>query len=260
MTENRTIPVVVAGITGKTGSVVARAVHQAPDLTLIGGLSQKHAGTALGALWGDPALDLVLKEDLAAVDASYAVLVDFTEARSAVSRLREAIERGWDLVVGTTGFSPEERLELASKVAEKGVGAAIIANFSLGAWVAEQLAAEAARFFSAVEIVEGHHLGKHDRPSGTAKAMAERLSYALNRPLGDIPVHSMRLPGLVAHQAVVFGSLGQVLTIRHDVHDRTAYVDGVLSAIRQIARMRGRVVTNLGEILDEARRAPWEAR
>jgi 4-hydroxy-tetrahydrodipicolinate reductase len=254
MTLNQGIPVVVAGVTGKTGSVVARAIQAAPDMHLIGGLSQKHAGTSLGGLWGDSNVNVVLCATLAEVAIPYAVLVDFTEATSAAERLYEAIERGWDLVVGTTGFSSEVRQELAQRVADKGVGAAMIANFSLGAWVAERLAEEAARFFPAVEIVEGHHLGKHDRPSGTAKAMAERLAATLSRAPGDIPVHSLRLPGLVAHQAVVFGSLGQALTIRHDVHDRTAYVDGVLAAVRQIPHFRGRVVTNLGEILEHGMR------
>lgn len=130
------------------------------------------------------------------------------------------------------------------------MGTALIVNFSLGAWVAERLARQASHYFDAVEMLEAHHTDKHDRPSGTATAMAALLGESLKRPADSITVHSLRLPGMVAHQAVVFGAQGQVLTIRHDVHDRSAYVDGVLVAIRQVHRLGGRMVSDLGEVLD----------
>lgn len=244
------IPVVVAGVTGKTGSAVGWGICQAPDLDLVGGLSQRNAGTDLGTLWGDPGLTLMLADNLQRIDAPYAVLVDFTEPDSAYDRLVLAVERGWDIVVGTTGFSADARAQLADRVQHHGVGAAVIANFSLGAWVAEKLAREASRYFSMAEVVEGHHAGKKDRPSGTARVMAEMLGESLKRPGGNIPVHSLRLPGMVAHQAVIFGAQGQMLTIRHDVHDRTAYVDGVLAAVRRVHQLGGRMVSDLGEILD----------
>ncbi len=247
------IPVVVAGATGKTGSAVGRAVHGAPDLLLAGAVSLHHAGTSLGVLWGDPSLPITLQGELDDIELPYAVLVDFTEPESAMSRLLGAIRRGWDIVVGTTGFTAEARQQLAAEVQEAGVGAALIANFSLGAWVAERLAKEASRYFNAVEVVESHHATKRDRPSGTAKTMASLLGESLSRPVDTIPVHSMRLPGMVAHQAVVFGAQGQVLTIRHDVHDRTAYVDGVLATIRQVHRLGGRMVSDLSEVLDPSR-------
>ncbi len=256
-TETARIPVVVAGITGKTGSAVGRAVYQAPDLALAGGLSRNHAGENLGALWGIEAFPWVLGDTLGAFNLPHAVLVDFTEPETALPRLLEAAERGWDIVAGTTGFSAEGRVELANCVVRCGVGAAVIANFSLGAWVAERLAAEASRYFATAEILEGHHVTKRDRPSGTARAMAETLGQRMKRSPDDIPVHSLRLPGMVAHQTVVFGSQGQLLSIRHDVHDRTAYVDGVLAAIRWVCRVEGRMVTDLGEILD-SEAAPHE--
>lgn len=247
------IPVVVAGITGKTGSAVGRAIHAAPDMDLVGGLSQQHVGEELSLLWGDPSVSVVLSGRVSEVPVDYAVLVDFTEPHSAFTRLSEAIERGWDIVVGTTGFSADHRTNLANQVSERGVGAAIIANFSLGAWVAEQLAREASRYFQAVEVLEGHHATKKDRPSGTARAMARMLGETLDRDPDAIPVHSIRLPGLVAHQAVIFGAQGQVLTIRHDVHDRTAYVDGVLAAVRRVNQLGGRLVSDLGAILNPSR-------
>ncbi len=250
MQGDRLIPVVVAGATGKTGSAVGRAIYQAPDMELLGAISRRYAGVSLGAAWGEPALTLLVEADLEVISAPYAVLVDFTEPDSAFHRLMEAISRGWDIVVGTTGFAPEAREKIASAVEDQGVGAAIIANFSLGAWVAERLAREASRYFQAVEVTEGHHAGKKDRPSGTARAMASLLGESLRRPPESIPVHSLRLPGMVAHQAVIFGAQGQMLTIRHDVHDRTAYVDGVLAAVRRVHGLGGRVVNDLGEILD----------
>ncbi len=247
------IPVVVAGITGKTGSAVGRAIQGAPDMELVGGLSRTHVGAELSALWGDPSVSLVLSSSISAIPVEYAVLVDFTEPESAFTRLSEAVERGWDIVVGTTGFSAHDRAKLANQVAECGVGAAVIANFSLGAWVAEQLAREASRYFHAVEVLEGHHATKKDRPSGTARAMAQMLGETLDRDPDAIPVHSLRLPGLVAHQAVVFGAQGQVLTIRHDVHDRTAYVDGVLATVRRVNQLGGQLVSDLGAILNPTR-------
>lgn len=250
MTTKGNIPVVVAGATGKTGSAVARAVAASPDMVLTGALARHRAGQSLGALWGDAAIDMVLTDRLPAWGIPRAVLVDFTEPDTAEERLLEAIGRGWDIVVGTTGFSAQARDNISRAVAEHGVGAVIIANFALGAWVAEQLAREASRYFKAVEVLEGHHASKRDRPSGTAQAMAAVLADSLHIAGDQVPVHSLRLPGLVAHQTVVFGAPGEVLTIQHDVHERNAYVGGVLAAIRHIHRFGGRVVSDLGEILD----------
>lgn len=244
------IPVVVAGATGKTGGAVGRALYHMSDMDLVGVVARKQVGAELGPIWGEPALHLLLAGSLDAIDVPYAVLVDFTEPESAYARLVSAVERHWDIVVGTTGFSKQHRDDLAGRVQARGRGAAIIANFSLGAYVAEKLAREASRYFAQVEIIEGHHAQKTDRPSGTAKAMAEVLAAGQNRPLDSIPVHSLRLPGMVAHQAVVFGSEGQIVTIRHDVHDRTAYVEGVIQAVRRVHELSGRVITDLGEVLN----------
>jgi len=256
MPNTQPIPVVLAGATGKTGSAVGKAVWDAHDMELAAAVARRHRGVSLGLLWGIPELTVTLTADLAEIERDYAVLVDFTEPESAYPRLVEAISRGWDIVVGTTGFSRREREHLAELVESRQVGAAVIANFSLGAWVAERLAIEASRYLGQVEVIEGHHQTKKDRPSGTAKRMAELLADAMGRDVDSIPVHSIRLPGMVAHQAVVFGSSGQLITIRHDVHDRSAYAAGVLAAIRQVHTFRGRVVNDLGEILDPGRLRP----
>jgi 4-hydroxy-tetrahydrodipicolinate reductase len=245
------IAVVLAGATGKTGSAVGKAIIQAPDMALVAAVAHKHAGLSLGMLWGEPAVDLAIEPELSSVKrVESCVLVDFTEPRSAYRRILEAIGRGWDVVVGTTGFDAEERAVIAQAVEANRVGACLVANFSLGAWVAEELAVQASRYFASAEIIEGHHETKRDRPSGTAKRMAGLLARSWERSPDDVPVHSLRLPGLVAHQAVVFGAPGQMLSIRHDVHDRRADAAGVLAAIRRVRSFRGRVVTNLGEILE----------
>lgn len=248
------IPVVLAGATGRTGKEVGRAIFHASDMELIGALAHRHAGMALGILWGEPAMTgFYVSESLSSITADRAVLVDFTEAESAYGRLIEAVERGWDIVVGTTGFSSRQRETLAYLVEKHQVGAALIANFSLGAWVLEKLAEDASRYFSQAEVLEAHVDTKRDRPSGTARRMAELLGRALKRDPESIPVHSIRLPGMVAHQTVVFGASGQVVSIRHDVHDRSAYAAGVLAAIRKVRELRGHVVTDLGEVLDPER-------
>ncbi len=244
------IPVVMAGITGKTGEAVGKVIHQASDLRLVGAIAARHAHEHLGNRWNDETLDLSIVSDIEELAAlAYAVLVDFTEPESAAHRIQWAVSHRWDIVVGTTGFSLEHRQQIEKLVNEHQVGAALIANFSIGAWFLERVAVEAGRFFDVGEVIEGHHVSKRDRPSGTAKRMASLLAESWRRQPEDIPVHSIRLPGLVAHQTVIFGGEGQVLTFRHDVHDRSAYGNGVVQAIRKVHEFRGRVVSDLGEVL-----------
>jgi 4-hydroxy-tetrahydrodipicolinate reductase len=244
------IRVAMAGATGRTGREVARALLHASDVELVAALGREHVGRDLGEVVGLPALRLPIAAALEDVgETGPDVLVDFTEPDSAFPRLVAAVERGWSLVVGTTGFSETQVADLRRRVAAQQVGAALIANFSVGAWVADRLAAEAARYFRAAEVVEGHHAGKRDRPSGTARRTAARLAALWGRPAGDVAVHSLRLPGLVAHQSVVFGASGEILPIRHDVHDRSAYAAGVLAAVRRVQDLRGEMVEDLGTFL-----------
>lgn len=245
------IPVVIAGITGKTGEAVAKTIQHTTGLRLVAGIAKNHAGEHLGARWSDPDLDLSICRDIEAVEPlDYAVLVDFTEAASAFERLQWAIVHQWDMVVGTTGFTAEHRQQLTRLVERYQVGLALIANFSVGAWLLEKVAVEASHFFNVAEIVEEHHESKRDRPSGTARRMQGLLADSWRRSPDDIPVHSIRLPGLIAHQTVVFGAQGQVLSFRHDVHDRSAYAPGVIQAIQKVHALRGRLVDDLGVILD----------
>lgn len=244
----------MAGATGKTGREVARAVATAKDMELVAAIGRGHVGDHLGHLFALPDLDVTV---VASVDeaarAHPQILVDFTEAASAYERLMAAVERQWSVVVGTTGFSYDQRTALAEAVARQQVGACLIANFSIGSWVAERVAEEAAHYFSDAEVVEAHHAQKKDRPSGTAGRMAALLARTWRRAPEDIPVHSIRLPGMVAHQSIIFGAQGQILTIRHDVHDRTAYAAGVLTAIRRMDALKGQLVEDLGAVLDPQR-------
>jgi 4-hydroxy-tetrahydrodipicolinate reductase len=237
------IRVGVIGATGKVGAEVCRAVHADADLELVAGISRSKAGEPVSTALGLGGSDVVLAENLDAFDAARVeVAVDFTSGSFAAEHIAWAIAHGAHIVVGTTGFDVDEAWR------EAPVGVVVAPNFAIGAALMQRFAREAARYLPAAEIVELHHDGKADAPSGTAAATADAIAAA--RPeswagpsLESIPgvrggeraeirIHSIRLPGLVAHQEVIFGGQGQTLTIRHDSMDRTSFVPGVLMAIR----------------------------
>jgi 4-hydroxy-tetrahydrodipicolinate reductase len=222
---------------------------ESSDIQLAGAIGHHQAGKSVDAIWPGVKSEIIITVELPHCDYP-AVLVDFTEPESAFWRVLEAIGRGWHVVIGTTGFTADQRDAMARQVADHGVGGALIANFSLGAWLLEHLVQEAAQYFSEAELVEAHHPHKRDRPSGTAKRLAAMLARVWKKPQDEIPIHAMRLPGMVAHQAVVFGAPGQILTVRHDVHDRSAYTAGVLQTIRRIDRFPGRLIQDLGELVE----------
>jgi 4-hydroxy-tetrahydrodipicolinate reductase len=172
-----------------------------------------------------PALELA-GHDLVEIGEAGA-MVDFTAPEAVEGNVRSALEAGVPCVVGTSGWDPGPSGELA---AERGLALFVAPNFALGAVVMMQLAAEAARYLPRAEIVELHGEAKKDAPSGTARATAALLP-------GDPEIHSVRLPGLVAHQEVLFGGEGQLLTIRHDAYSREAYVPGVLLALEKLASL-----------------------
>jgi 4-hydroxy-tetrahydrodipicolinate reductase len=254
------IRVGVIGATGRVGSEVCRAVHAAPDLELAAGISQSKAGTKASEALGLEGSDLVLAEDLSSFEeAGVEVAVDFTKGEFAPEHVDWAIEHGTHIVVGTTGFEVDPAWNDAP------VGVVVAPNFAIGAVLMQRFAVEAARHLPAAEIIELHHDGKADAPSGTAAATADAVaatrSEAWEGPSkeslpgvrgGDrsgIRIHSIRLPGLVAHQEVILGGEGQTLTIRHDTTDRTSFVPGVLLAIRWVPAHPGLTV-GLDPILD----------
>jgi 4-hydroxy-tetrahydrodipicolinate reductase len=167
-------------------------------------------------------------------------MVDFTAPDAVETNVRAALDAGVPCVVGTSGWDPAPLGELA---AQRGLALFVAPNFAIGAVVMMRLAAEAARFLPRAEIVELHGEAKKDAPSGTARATAELLP-------GEPPIHSVRLPGLVAHQEVLFGGEGQLLTIRHDAYSREAYVPGVLLALERLTELPPGLTTGLESILE----------
>jgi 4-hydroxy-tetrahydrodipicolinate reductase len=229
----------VLGAKGKVGATMVRAVEAADDLTL---------SAAVDA--GDP-LSLFL-------DSRTEVVIDFTHPDVVMENLKYLIDNGIHAVVGTTGFTDERLLQVGSWLADKPDVAVLIApNFAIGAVLSMHFAKQAARFFESVEVIELHHPQKADAPSGTAArtarliaearkdlppnpdATSTGLEGARGADVDGIPVHSVRLAGLVAHQEVLFGTLGETLTIRHDSLDRTSFVPGVLLAVRRVRERPG---------------------
>jgi 4-hydroxy-tetrahydrodipicolinate reductase len=203
------------GFDGKVGRVLHPALEAA-------GYSTLHA-------------DLRIADD---VQGLYA-MVDFTTPQAVVGNVRRMIAQDVPCIVGTTGWDPGE---IEEEARERGVPVLYAPNFAIGAVLMIRFAEEAARYLPRAEIVELHHEAKKDAPSGTAKTTAERL--------GGAPVHSVRLPGLVAHQEVLLGGEGQLLTIRHDAFSREAYVPGVLLALKRLATLPPGLTVGLETLLD----------
>ncbi len=177
--------------------------------------------------------------------AGHEAAIDFTRPDAVFGNVTACLEQGIPCVVGTTGLSEEQLGHLDSAADERGLACFFAPNFALGAVVMMRLAEEAARYLPRVEIVELHDEAKRDAPSGTARATAERIG-------GDVAIHSVRLPGLVAHQEVLFGGDGQLLTIRHDTFSREAFVPGVLLALERVHSLPPGLTVGLETLLGDA--------
>jgi 4-hydroxy-tetrahydrodipicolinate reductase len=239
------IRVAVLGAKGRMGSEVVRAVEAADDLALA------------------VALDVGDELDLSGAD----VAVDFTHPDAVMGNLSACVEAGVHAVVGTTGFDEARLSELRALLQGKQTGILVAPNFGIAAVLMMQFAAQAARYFDSVEIVELHHPKKADAPSGTARRTAELVAAAREgmEPMPDattsaldgargadvagVRVHAVRLAGLVAHQEVLLGGAGESLTIRHDSYDRASFMPGVLLAVREIGSRPGLTV-GLEHLLD----------
>jgi 4-hydroxy-tetrahydrodipicolinate reductase len=209
------IRVAVAGAAGRMGQAVCAAVQGADDMQLTGR--------------ADPTLATTLAEVLGDAD----VVVDFTQPDVALANALECLRAGVHVVIGTTGFDLEELRRACA--AEPRAKVLVAPNFAIGAVLLMRFAAEAARHMAKAEIIELHHDRKLDAPSGTAARTAMLMAAASGG--AEPPIHSVRLPGLVAHQEVILGDLGQTLTIRHDSIDRESFMPGVLLAVRRIAQL-----------------------
>jgi 4-hydroxy-tetrahydrodipicolinate reductase len=268
------IAVVVVGALGRMGAEVVKAVQASPDCRLAGAVDTTAGkeGADVGLELGLGTLDVAVTGDfegcLCAVSQEVrqagpgqgAVMVDFTHPSVVYDHTRAAIAYGVHPVIGTTGLSPEQLKELQLFAEKASMGGAVIPNFSVGMVLLQQAAAAAARFYDHAELTELHHNRKADAPSGTCIKTAElmeELGKRFNpseveeheslqgsrgglRPSG-LRLHSLRLPGLVAHQEVMFGAPGETYTLRHDTIDRSAYMPGVLLSVRRVRQLDGLV-------------------
>ena len=175
--------------------------------------------------------------------AGHDAAIDFTSPTAVQGNMRKALEAAVPCLVGTSGLSDDALADLDAAARASRVPCLVVPNFAIGAVLMMRFAEAAAPYFDGVEVIELHHETKVDAPSGTAKATAERLG-------GDVPVHSVRLPGLVAHQEVILGTSGQTLTIRHDTSSRDAFAPGVLLALEGLAKLEPGVSHGLDAILD----------
>jgi 4-hydroxy-tetrahydrodipicolinate reductase len=205
------------------GATACEAIAEADDLELSGR--------------ADPALDV----ELATILPNCDVVVDFTQPQAVVANARACLAAGVHVVIGTTGF------DLAELDGLTGANIFAAPNFAIGAVLMMEFAARAAKHMRAAEIIELHHDTKIDAPSGTAARTAELMASASGRPAP--PIHSVRLPGLVAHQEVILGDVGQTLTIRHDSTDRRSFMPGLLLAIRRVGSLTSSPVIGLEQLL-----------
>lgn len=268
MAATEPIPVVVTGAAGKMGREVVKAVSQAADMNLVGAVERNPElnGQDVGEVAGCGALEIPITTDLQATlvlatqERGNPVMVDFTHPDFAYDNTRSAIAYGVRPVIGTTGLTAEQIQDLAAFADKASTGAAIIPNFSIGVVLMQQAAVQASRYFDHVEIIELHHNQKADAPSGTAIKTAqllEEFGKPFNPPSVEeaehlpgargsqtkdgIRIHSVRLPGLIAHQEIIFGAPGQIYTLRHDTSDRASFMPGVLLTIRKVVGIKSLV-------------------
>ena len=212
------IRVAVSGAAGRMGQTTCEAVEGADDMELVG------------------RADPTLADDLAAVLPEADVVVDFSTPDAALDNVRQCVAAGVHVVVGTTGW------DIAAVEWMTGANVFVAPNFAIGAVLMMRYAADASKHMARAEIIELHHDRKVDAPSGTAARTADLMD-------GDVPIHSVRLPGLVAHQEVILGDVGQTLSIRHDSTDRTSFMPGVLLAVRKVGSLERSPVVGLEHLL-----------
>lgn len=262
------IRVGVIGAAGRMGTMVCRAVADADDFALVAAIDRSKLGENIGKMIGHPRIDVPISDELdRLLEADTSVAIDFTHPDVVMENVRWCVSHAVHAVVGTSGISQENLQEIDKLLSDEGheSNVIVVPNFALGAVLMQRFAAEAARYLPAVEIIELHHDTKADAPSGTAIAtvrriqedrdtgwrgpLAESLEGVRGGDVDGIRIHSIRLPGLVAHQEVIFGGQGQTLTIRHDSTDRSSFMPGVLMAARAVVTRPGLTV-GLEPLLD----------
>ena len=276
MDNQASIPVVVNGAAGKMGREVIKAVSAAEGMHLVGAIDTNPnvMGEDAGEVAGCGPVEVPILADAEATLASatqekvQGVVVDFTHPDSVYENVRSAIAYGVRPVVGTSGLSAEQIDELAAFADKASTGCLVVPNFSIGVILLQEAVIKASKYFDHVEIIELHHNQKADAPSGTAVKTAQMLAETgkvFNPPsveetekmagargctgAENVNIHSIRLPGLLAHQEVIFGSPGQLYTLRHDSTDRASFMPGVLLAIRAVTKLKS-LVYGLEKVLE----------
>ncbi|NLX03024.1 MAG: 4-hydroxy-tetrahydrodipicolinate reductase [Syntrophomonadaceae bacterium] len=255
------IKVIVTGVLGKMGLETVKAVYPDEDLQLVGLVDIRGKGEKLSQLSQLKEIDLKVENDLDRVieKTKPRVMIDFTNPQAVFNNTRTALKNKITCVVGTTGLNEVELRQLEKLAVDNKVGLAIIPNFAIGAVLMMKFAREAARYFPDVEIIELHHDQKMDAPSGTAIKTAElinesrtsrvprnirefeKIAGCRGGNIEQVRIHSVRLPGLVAHQEVIFGGSGQTLKIRHDSIDRAGFMPGVIMVVKKMIDHQGLV-------------------
>lgn len=250
--------IMLCGATGRTGNAVSHALIHRDDVELAAVVAPSVASTPTRSLPVSVPAYAMLSHAISG-DTRADVVVDLTHAEPALAHAELALMNGLHMVIGATGFAAGQVEALGERFADAGLGLFLVPNFSVGAVLAMRLAREAAGYFPDVEIVEIHHDGKRDSPSGTARhtagvvasarraaglqpgpgSMSAGTGAARGESIEGVPVHALRIPGATAHQEVVFGAPGEVLTIRHDAIDRSSYAAGVALAARHARGIRG---------------------
>ena len=251
--------VIVTGALGRMGREVVAGLARESELDLAGGVDPRAAEEFLDLPDGGGLIPIGRDLDAIIQRTRPRVMVDFTQAEAAMANARVALRNKVSPVIGTSGITPANLDELSGLSQEAGVACCVIPNFAIGANLMIHFARVAAKFMGAAEVIELHHDGKVDAPSGTAVATAQAMREARGEDLADAPttkftiegargavdggvrIHSVRLPGLVAHQEVIFGGPGQILTIRHDSISRESFIPGVILAAKEVSKRSGLV-------------------
>lgn len=258
------IKVIVCGACGRMGSEVVKAINKENDIRLVGAIDITNQGKDIGEIVLGKKVGVNISSDLLSeiTSSSPDILVDFTIPSVVVENIRCAIKHKVHCVVGTTGITSENLAEIEKLCKENHTNAIVAPNFAIGAVLLMKFAAQAAKYFQSVEIIEMHHNKKLDAPSGTAIKTAqmiadcrpkiedcrlktanckgeEKIEGVRGGEINGIRIHSVRLPGLVAHQEVIFGGEGQILTLRHDSLSRESFMPGVIYAIRKVREING---------------------
>jgi len=259
------IRVVVQGALGRMGKEIVSALCQEPETEIVG--ATELSVTTDSLVLPDSSGSVPFSTDLTPIltDTQPDVLVDFSTAVAAMSAARIATDKGINLVIGATGFSPDDIDEIERLAQSGGVGAVVAPNFALGAVLMMHLAKMAAPYLDYAEIIELHHDKKADAPSGTSLLTAREMAEARGKPFSQPPapdeaesrgktvdgvaIHSVRLPGLMAHQEVIFGAAGQTLRIRHDQISREAFMPGIILAVKEVMKRKG-LTRGLPALLD----------